>query len=498
MKSKAILFVILAVLLAPFLACAGQAKFEATPESLENYQVPEWYEDAKLGIYFHWAPFSVPAFITEWYPYGMYRPEDKKRKEIAEHHLKNWGSLDKFGYKDFIPMFKAEKWEPKKWVKLFKEAGGKYLVSAAIHHDGFAMWDSEHIAFNSADMGPKRDIVGEFMAAARKAGMKTGFSTHYGRHWKYYVFDPDYDTWDPKYEGLYGHRREADDPPRPEDEQHWENVMLELLDNYQPDYVFVDGGIGDGERQWKKPYFRQNFYNVLAHYYNQAQELGKDGVVMTYKREFLEPNQAVEDFERKGIDYIRTSSKWQTDDKISESGWCFVENTAFWPTDYLIAALVDTVSKGGNLLLNVGPRPDGTLREEEVSALKAMGAWLKRNGDAIYGTRPWTIFGEGSIQRPTVEDGAVRYTMKDGILYATCFGWPESGQFAIKTLGKNNPASNFEIKSIKMLGVRSRIKWERTAEALKLTFPKKKPGQYAYVLKITPKGKLPYSNADHI
>ncbi len=178
-----------------------QFNFEATGESLKNYEVPEWYEDAKFGIYFHWAPFSVAAYKTEWYPYWMYSPERIKKRpqfqDIPRRHVAKWGPLDKFGYKDFIPMFKAEKWNPQEWVELFKEAGAKYLVSAAVHHDGFAMWDSKHIPYNSKAMGPKRDVVGEFVTAARNAGMKTGVSTHYGRHWAYYTFREQYDNWDP-------------------------------------------------------------------------------------------------------------------------------------------------------------------------------------------------------------------------------------------------------------------------------------------------------------
>jgi alpha-L-fucosidase len=476
---------------------AGPQEFQATSESLMQYRVPQWYNDAKFGIYFHWAPFSVPAYKTEWYPKWMYWPEDKKSRkdfgDIRPHHIEAWGPLDKFGYKDFIPLFKAEKWDPQAWVSLFKEAGAKYLVSAAVHHDGFAMWDSEVIPFNAAAMGPERDVVGEFLAASREAGLKTGVSTHYGRHWSFYTFQPDYDNWDSKYEGLYGHRRGDNDPPRPEDEQHWEDALRELIDKYHPDYIFVDGGIADAEAQFQKPYFRQQFYNVLAHYYNTARQRGQE-VVLTYKRQFLDPAQAVEDFERSGMDRIRLESKWQTDDKIAVSGWCFVENTGFWPTDYLIGALADIVSKNGNLLLNVGPRPDGTLREEEVKTLKEIGQWLKINGEAIYGTRPWEQFGEGSTvplagdgknQKEKMGPDAVRFTTKGGALYAICFGWPETGPITIKSLPAGKKLASGEIGQVRMLGVEQPLDFSRSDKGLTVQLPDRKPCDFAIVLKLS-------------
>ena len=214
------------------------------------------------------------------------------------------------------------------------------------------------------------------------------------------------------------------------------------------------------------------------------------------KREFLEPYQAVEDFERSGMDHIRWSSKWQTDDKISVNGWCYVENTEFWPVEYLIGALMDIVSKNGNLLLNVGPKPDGTLRQEEVRVLKEIGKWIQTNGEAVYGTTPWRTFGEGEMIKIS-DDGkagkhkmgpdCVRFTAKDGVLYATCFGWPESGTFTIKSITVQNPVGTAGIESITMLGADKQLKWAQTEQGLEIVFPQDKPCDYAYILKITPR-----------
>jgi len=502
MRRRELLEALLAACAVPFGSCSSTTapvgRFQPTHDSLIQYGVPQWYKDAKFGLYMHWAPFSVPAYKTEWYPHYMYM----EGNPIHDYHIKTWGPLNKFGYKDFIPMLTAEKFDADAFVRLFKEAGMRYVISPAVHHDGFAMWDSRQIPFNAKAMGPKRDVVREIVTAARKAGLKTGVATHYGRHWLYYRFRPDYDTWNPKYEGLYGKRRGDNDPPRPADAEHWKNVMTELIDNYQPDYIYADGGVIDAQLKYNTFMFRDAFYQVLAHYYNRSREWNKD-VVITYKRGILKPDEAVEDFERSSLNHIE-KMKWQSDDKLSITGWCYVKDSGYWPVDLMIGTLLDIVSKNGNLLLSVGPKPDGTLPEQEVQMLKEIGAWLGVNGEAIYSSTPWRVFGEGGEvpysapdyqppkKGPKMKMGldAVRFTRKGESLYATVFDWPRDGRFLIKSITADRPLSPEGIQSISMLGSGEKLRWKQTAQGLEVTFPSKKPCSYAYVFKITPRGKL--------
>jgi len=331
-------------------------KFEPTWGSLKNYSVPQWYMDAKFGIFIHWGVYSVPAFANEWYPRNMYiqgRPE-------FEHHVKTYGSQSKFGYKDFIPQFKAEKFDAERWVSLFKDAGAKYVVPVAEHHDGFAMYDCSFSDWTAAKKGPKRDIVGELAAATRKQGLFFGVSSHRAEHW--WFFDGgrkfDSDVQDPQYDGLYGPAqmaspvshsdawRSKDWTPRPDAKflEDWLARTCELADRYQPQLIWFDWWI---EQVVFEPYLQR----FAAYYYKRAAEWQK-GVAINHKFEAFPEGVAVLAIERGQLKDIRPFF-WQTDTAISKNSWGYVKEQDYKTAGYIIGDLVDIVSKNGSLLLNV-------------------------------------------------------------------------------------------------------------------------------------------------
>jgi alpha-L-fucosidase len=467
------------------------AQNEFTPDNLKEYGIAPWYGDAKLGISMHWSLFSVPAFKTEWYPNQMYYVEgvDKPHKKvIADYHRKTYGDQKEFGYKDFLPMFTAEKFNADYYADLVKKAGAGYFVAPAVHHDGFALWDSEEIEWNSVDMGPKRDIVGEFADAMRRQHIKFGVSTHYGRHWRYYTFRPEFDNWDPQYEGLYGKRRGDNDPPRPEDALRWERILKELIDTYQPDYTFVDGGICDGHAKFKtemfrEAMFREALYRVTAYYYNQSRTWDRD-VVLTWKRDAMKIGEAVYDTEGKlgvpGSTGPIASLPWESHMSVKTPAWCFVEGEKPYEVKHLLAKLVDVVSKNGCLTLNIGPRPDGTLPELQEQVLLEIGEWMKVNGEGITGSKPWEIHGVGDIDHHgrIKDESAVRFTQKDGKLYAYFVTWPKNGILSIPDFG------NEAIKQVSLLGHPDRLEWKTEGGELVVDLPAKRPGEYVWALKI--------------
>ena len=467
--------------------------YQPTWKSLRNYHPPQWLRDGKFGIYTHWGVYSVPAFGPNgtWYAHHVYM--DPNSPERA-HHEATYGALEKFGYKDFIPKFTGAKFDADAWAELFQKAGARFAGPVAQHHDGFAMWDSQYTEWNAARMGPKRDVVGALATAIKARNLKFVAAFHHMENWFFFpTWDQRYDCGNPQYSGLYGPIHPKGAQPSREFLERWGAEIHEVIDKYGPDFIWFDFGLGMVPEVYKQ--------EVLAYYFNQAAAEGKE-VVVTYKGHDLPPGVGIDDLEL-GQERDLTYHEWITDSSVDNQGaWGYVEGAGFKTTENLISNLVDRVSKNGYLLLNVGPRPDGTIPEVVQERLLGLGKWLQVNGEAIYGTTPWTVAAEG----PTKLDKAgafnemdslryeaqdIRFSAKDNVLYATALGWPGE-KFLIKSLaGGDNPNENFwnglypsEIVSVRMLGDGRELKWNLTPDGLGVETPPKKPCEYAYVFKI--------------
>lgn len=457
----------------------AQERYQATWESLKKYQVPDWFRDAKFGIFIHWGVYSVPAFGSEWYPRLMYQQGSNEYK----HHIEKYGPQSKFGYKDFIPLFKAENFNPVQWVELFKKAGAKYVVPVAEHHDGFSMYKTALSKWNAFEMGPHRDVLGELAAEIKKQGLIFGLSSHRIEHWFFMNGGKKFesDVLNPVYSDFYGPAREENETPSPEYMNDWLLRNTELVNNYQPQLFWFDWWI---EQPAMDPY-RKSF---ASFYYNKGLEWNK-GVVINYKNISFPDGTAVLDLERGKLAGIRQMS-WQTDDAIGNQSWGYAEGNTFKSAQYVITNLIDIVSKNGNLLLNIGPRADGTITEEETQTLLGTGKWLGINGEAIYGTRPWKIFGEGPTEsasgsfadqkKPfTWQD--IRFTTKGDVLYAIALGKP-LGNINIKSLGTQ--AANGTIASVELIGSNEKLNWMQQTDALVIKPVKNYQSENAEVFKI--------------
>ncbi len=456
--------------------------YQDTWESLSRYTVPEWYKNAKFGIFIHWGIYSVPAFGSEWYSRNMYVKDSPEYK----HHVETYGKHADFGYKDFIHMFTADKFDPDAWAELFAQAGARYVVPVAEHHDGFQMYESEISHWNAAQMGPKRDVLGQLEESCRKLGMEIGASSHRVEHWFFMGHGREYDSdvrepmergdfyWPamPEPESL----QDLYSEPMPTEEflQDWLVRCCEIVDKYRPKIVYFDWWI---QHSAVRPYLRK----FAAYYYNRAAQWGSDAVI-NYKHDAFLFGTAVPDVERGQFADIKPYF-WQTDTAIALNSWGYTEHNDFRPAQDIICDLVDIVSKNGCLLLNVGPKPDGTITQEDKDVLLKIGAWLKTNGEAIYGSRVWRRYGEGPTQ---VVDGQFsdsikknftsqdfRFTTADGYLYAIAMKCSGDGEYCIRSLGIQDASrqANFHgiILDVEVLGCSEKPQWSRDEKGLHIS-----------------------------
>jgi alpha-L-fucosidase len=463
-------------------------------ESLQAYQIPDWYMDAKFGIFIHWGVYSVPAFGSEWYPRLMYVQGSDEYK----HHLAMYGTQAKFGYKDFIPQFKAEKFDPAAWARLFKEAGAKYVIPVFEHHDGFAMYDSGLSDWTAAKMGPHRDLMGDLAKAVRAEGLHLGASSHRVEHNFFLGVGRSFasDINDAKYAAFYGPAHpwmEAKNgTPLANDftfvSKAWTDDWLarsaEIVEKYHPEIIYFDWWIGQAS-------VRANLSRFAAFYYNESQKNGAPVGVINYKDFAMQDHSAVLDVERGQLAGIRPLH-WQTDTSVGNKSWGYIENDTFKSPEFIIHQLVDIVSKNGNLLLNIGPRSDGTIPDGVQQVLRDVGSWLKVNGEAIYGTRPWKVFGEGPTKvtegafhdtdtKPyTAED--FRFTKKGDALYAIELGWPSNREAVIHSLGKTALA-DAKVASVELLGSSAKLTFDQRDDGLHIQLPENS-GKYAYTFRI--------------
>jgi len=489
---------------------AEAATYQPNEASLSRHsEVPEWFRDAKLGIYVHWGVYSVPADRDEWYPRWMHFREYASRPEIEavyQRHVERYGPPEEFGYHDFVPMFTAENFDADEWADLFVAAGAKFAGLVAEHHDGFAMWDSAVTPWNAADKGPERDVVGELYEAYRERGLKVMGSFHHARNLQRYsdltaeeanallegdnqwIFSDSHYPWipgqpptsdDPELRLLYGNVPEGEWL-----EEIWFAKLTEFIDSYHPDLIYFDSWLDTIPQS-----YRDRF---AAYYFNAARERGQD-VMVTHKQEDLPLTWSVEDFEKGRMDRL-TDQVWMTDDTISDGSWCYTEDLGVKPLTRVLHDFIDSVSKNGQLLLNVSPMADGTIPDNQRAVLNDLGHWMDRNGEAIYETRPWRVYGEGPtklsgsghfLDAVSYTAGDIRFTTKGSdTLYVIALGEPEGDTLTVKSLASDLTLYDGEIASVSLLGGGEVIGWERGTEGLVIPVGDDARGQPALVWKI--------------
>ncbi|HYJ12936.1 MAG TPA: alpha-L-fucosidase [Thermomicrobiales bacterium] len=464
-------------------------------DSLRANQVPAWYQDGKFGIFVHWGVYAVPAFGNEWYPRNMYIPGSRE----FEHHRATYGDQTEFGYADFIDQFTAERFDPGVWAEIFRKAGAQFVVPTAEHHDGFPLYDSQLTRWNAVQLGPRRDLIGELGEAVRRAGMVFGVSSHRAEHWWFMNGGRTFpsDVQDPARVDFYGPAQSDQLQPNDQYLEDWLARCCEIVDRYEPQLFWFDWWI---EQPAFEPYLRE----FASYYYNRAADWRRE-VAINFKHQAFPQGVGVYDVERGQLAGIRNDF-WQTDTAVARNSWGYTHNNDYKQPADLIGDLVDIVSKNGALLLNIGPRADGTIPQEDIAVLSSIGDWLRICGEAVYGTRPWLVFGEGptDVIEGSFQDTArssftaadIRFTQRTSIsegksrmlLYATALAIPEDRRMAITTLGTSFPLGHQSIKGISLVtgGWRTEpsLEYEVTEAALLVRLPDSLAAEHAVSIRI--------------
>jgi alpha-L-fucosidase len=482
-------------------AQATGAPFAGTRNSLDGYRIPDWFRDAKFGIWSHWGPQSAIE-DGDWYARNMYM----QGSEQYRYHVETYGHPSKVGYKDVVNDWKAAKWDPEHLMGLYKKAGAKYFVSMGVHHDNFDLWNSKHTRWNAVNMGPKKDIVGTWQKAAQKAGLRFGVSEHLWISYKWWAVSHGadktgplagvpYDGVDPKFEDLYHdgdcarliEKLDWNDDDIPESwKRHYLDRMTDLIDKYQPDLLYTDGHLP----------FEDTGLKMVAHLYNVSAQL-HGGVVEAVYNSKTDTDCAIGtcllDHERGVADGI-AKNPWQTDTCIGQ--WHYKRGQEYKSPKKVIDLLVDIVSKNGNLLLNFPLPNSGELDHEELMVLNGITAWMAVNSEGIYSSRPWKIYGEGPATKVKIVAGNfnedkqkdltsedIRFTAKDSAIYAFVMGWPEKVA-VVNALGLASEQAPGKIGKVELLGYKGELKWKQDDCCLKVEMPAEKISDVGFTLKI--------------
>jgi alpha-L-fucosidase len=496
-------------------------------ESLKSYRCPDWFRDAKFGIWAHWSPQCVPE-QGDWYARNMYIQGSAQ----YEYHPKQFGHPSQFGYKDVCHLWKAERWDPEALVKLYKRAGAEYLVSLATHHDNFDCWNSKYQPWNCVNVGPKRDIVGTWAKVARDNGLRFGVSYHGTPHRTWDEFLPvryksdktgpltgvPYDGmqttadgkgkwWDGMDPQMLNGRPHAKNTPCPEFVQQFLLRVQDVIDSYSPDilnfddgaqFTFDAGGAFAPDLQvWLG--IPDLAPQIMAYYYNknvQANHGRLEGVVDL--KEVPEPvwGALTRDFEMSMADRLQ-EEPWQTEACIGQWHYnrALFANHTYQKASLIIPLLVDIVSKNGNLLLSIPLPGHGEPDSDELSFLGELAEWQQINSEAIKGTRPWKIYGEGSSTQPNkissyelskykFDHSDLRFTTKGEALYAIGLGWPTDGKILIKSLAEGSANYPRQIRKVELLGATGELKWSRGTHGLEIQVPDVAPCKYAFSFRI--------------